>query len=48
MQGLESFAELEANNLALIKKNFEDAVMSLFGQEGHDRVLYIFETLPTN
>jgi hypothetical protein len=47
MRGLESFVELEANNLALIKKNFEDSVKSLFGQEGYPRVLCIFELLPT-
>lgn len=48
MRGLESFAELEANNLALIKKHFEETVMSLFGQEGYPRVLCIFDMLPTD
>lgn len=48
IRGLESFAELEANNLALIKKHFEEVVMSLFGQEGYIRDFYIFEMLPTD
>ena len=47
LRGLDSFADLEADNLALIKKHFEDAVGSLFGQEGHVPVRCIFDRLPT-
>lgn len=47
IRGVKSFTELEANDLALIKKHSEEALMSLFGQQGSAEVERIFDRLPT-